>query len=268
MKTLQAHKEMVGSAVFTAFEKKISSSVFDAKHNEKRIVTAAELASEMPFVMLPLRSRGILKEGERNTHLLRSFQPNLWAQDFAHSAGRLATMTVESSIERADAAFDYVLATSDTVQGIIKGNMRKEDAFRQSMQEAAMIEAAYYERLGGTEMPEDVTKNIDVALMKRSAKTISLFGTTLKHAGVDEGDTSAMFQFSQELDITGILQELVRIDPYFARRSKQIADFTTINAERSISLEVAKTDKFMEQLLTRAAKRYPSLFKRLAGIAV
>lgn len=177
-------------------------------------------------------------------------------------------MTVESSIERADAAFDYVLATSDTVQGIIKGSMRKEDAFRQSMQEAAMIEAAYYERLGGTEMPEDVTKNIDVALMKRSAKTISLFGTALKHAGVNEDDASAMFQFSQELDITGILQELVRIDPYFARRSKQIADFTTINAERSISLEVAKTDKFMEQLLTRAAKRYPSLFKRLAGIAV
>lgn len=258
------YKKKVGSKVFNSFEKKITSDHFKKELHTARIVAAAETAEEMPFVMMPLRDKGILRKGERNTHLLHAFQPNLWAQDYAYEIGRLGKMTVSTAIERAKASVEFILETSPSINKTLKRTGTTDFDFYLAMREAAMIESAYYTRLGGGEIPEQARKKIDIALMRRSLRNESMFKTILRHIGVAETDSLALLQFSDEIDLTGILKELVKVDPYFNRRCGQVEMFNEINSEESIKLNQIKSSRFAEELLARMAKKHPALFKKVA----
>lgn len=258
------YKKKVGSKVFNSFEKKITSDHFKKELHTSRIVAAAEIAEEMPFVMMPLRDKGILRKGERNTHLLHAFQPNLWAQDYAYEIGRLGKMTVSTAIERAKASVEFILETSPSINKTLKRTGTTAFDFYLAMREAAMIESAYYTRLGGGEIPEQARKKIDIALMRRALRNESMFKTILRHIGVDETDSLALLQFSDEIDLTGILKELVKVDPYFNRRCVQVEMFNEINSEESIKLNQIKSNRFAEELLARMAKKHPALFKKVA----
>lgn len=261
---LNKHKENVGKTVFTNFEKKITDNHFKKGLHMARITAAAEIAEEKPFVTMPLRDNGILLSGERNTHLLHTFQPNLWAQDYAYTIGKLGKMTVSTAIERANASVEYVLETSKNVAQTLKRTGTSEYDFFIAMREAAMIESAYYTRLGNGEMPEQSRKKIDTALMRRALRNDPMFKAILKHAGVEETDGLALLHFADEIDLTGILRELVKLDPYFNRRDRQVEMFEDINSTESVKLNQTKTSAFIEELLIRVGRKHPALFKRIA----
>src|SRR5690625_4442284 len=98
------YKKVIGEKVTNSFDKKITNDLFTEENYATRLKTAAEVAEEMPFVTLPFREFGILGRNEGNARILHTFQPNLWAQDFAHSVGKLGKMTVHTAGERAEAA--------------------------------------------------------------------------------------------------------------------------------------------------------------------
>lgn len=258
-------KTIVGKAVFEKFEKQLTRDHFKKGLHTARITAAAEIAEEKPFVTMPLRDSGILLPGERNTHLLHTFKPNLWAQDYAHEIGKLDKMTVSTAIERANAAADFVLSTSKNIRDTLSRTGTREYDFYVSMRESAMIESAYYTRLGGGEMPESSQKKIDKALMRRAIRNDSMFKTVLNHAGVEETDGLALLQFADEIDLTGILRELVRLDPYFNRRTQQVEMFGEINSTESVKLKHTKTNAFIEELLTRLGRKHPAMIKRIAN---
>src|SRR5690606_35702176 len=225
---LSKHKENVGKTVFTNFEKKITDNHFKKGLHMTRITAAAEIAEEKPFVTMPLRDNGILLAGERNTHLLHTFQPNLWAQDYAHTIGKLGKMTVSTAIERANASVEYILETSKNIAHTLKRTGTKEYDYYVSMREAAMIECIY------------------------------------KLAGVDETDGLALLHFADEIDLTDLLRELVKLDPYFNRRNRQVLMFEDINSTESVKINQTKTGAFIEELLVRVGRKHPALFKRIA----
>src|SRR5690625_3636957 len=152
--SIEKRRKTVGKEVFTNFEKTVGENHFKKGKHVERIIAAAEIAEEMPFVTMPLRENGILGTGERNTHLLHTFQPNLWAQDYAHEVGKLGIMTVSTAIERANASVAYTIENSPNITKTLKRVGRDAYDFYVSMREAAMIESAYYTRLGNGEMPE------------------------------------------------------------------------------------------------------------------
>lgn len=262
------YKLNIGEKVFAAFEKTVTADLFDTSKLAGQIEIAANLAEDMPFVTMPLRQHGILTAGERNTHLLHIFQPNLWAQDFAHTVGKLGTMTAGTAIERANASVDYVLAKSKNIQTVLKRTGTSEYSLYRAMEEAAMIESAYYTRLGGGDMTEVARKKIDVALMRRAIRDESMFQTILRHAGIEETDGAALLQFADEIDLAEILQELVKLDPYFNRRTSQVRSYIDINSTDSVALKHTKTSAFIEELLIRVGRKHPSLFKRIAKTVV
>src|SRR5690606_2136488 len=177
------------------------------------------------------------------------FQPNLWAQDYAHTIGKLGKMTVSTAIERANASVEYILETSKNIAHTLKRTGTKEYDFYVSMREAAMIESAYYTRLGNGEMPEQARKKIDVALMRRALRNDPMFKAILNHAGVEETDGLALLHFADEIDLTDILRELVKLDPYFNRRNRQVLMFEDINSTESVKINQTKTGAFIEELL-------------------
>jgi len=258
------HRQTVGKTVYANFEKKVTDGHFKKGLHITRITAAAEIAEEKPFVTMPLRDNGILLAGERNTHLLHTFQPNLWAQDYAHTIGKLGKMTVSTAIERANASVEYILETSKNIAHTLKRTGTKEYDFYVSMREAAMIESAYYTRLGNGEMPEQARKKIDVALMRRALRNDPMFKAILNHAGVEETDGLALLHFADEIDLTDILRELVKLDPYFNRRNRQVLMFEDINSTESVKINQTKTGAFIEELLVRVGRKHPALFKRIA----
>jgi hypothetical protein len=257
-------KNIIGESVFNSFEKEISQDHFKVKKFNERIELAAELAEEKPLVTMTLRDHGILRTGEHNARILHIYRPNLWAQDYAHSVGKLSDMTVNTAIERANASIDYVLRTSKSIRNILKDTGTTEYDLFIAMREGALIESAYYTRLGGAILSEKVRKKIDVAIMRRALRNESMFQTIVKHAEVEESDGQAMLQFSEEMDLTEILTKLVKLDPYFNRRSTNIDAFSEINSEESVKLQQTRSDKFAEELLSRMAKKHPSLFNKIA----
>lgn len=258
-------RKEIGAKVLANFEKKVTDELFSEKLYNKRIETAAEIAEEMPFVTMPFREHGILRKGERNTKILHIFRPNLWAQDYAYEVGKLDKMTVNTAVERGEAVAGYVLETSPNLRKILADTGTDIYTFFDANREAAMAESAYYTRLGGGKMSETARKKIDTALMRRAIRDESMFKTILKHVGVDEKDGLALFQFSEEMDLTEILQKFVEIDPYYNRRIKKIEKFTEINSEVSITLPQTKTSRFVEELLIRLGRKHPAMIKRIAN---
>lgn len=261
---MENYKKAIGEKVLTGFERKVTDDMFEQRVYEEKVEVAANIAEEMPFVTMPFREHGILKKGERNTKILHVFQPNLWAQDFAHTVDKLNKMTVHTAVERGEASAGYVLDTSGSIRKILKDTGSSTYNFLDAYREATMIESAYYTRLGGGKMSEGARKKIDTALMRRAIQSESMFKTVLKHVGVDESDGQALLQFSEEMDLTDILQEFVELDPYYNRRTKHIEKFNEINSAHSVTLPHTKTSRFAEELLIRLGRKYPAMVQRVA----
>lgn len=261
----EERKQVVGETVFGKFERTVKNEHLKKETYKEKIMIASEIVEEMPFVTMPLRESGILRKGERNTHLLHTFQPNLWAQDFAHTEGKLGKMTVTTAIERANASTEFVIENSPKLFAHLKKNGRNIYDFAAAMREAAMIESAYYTRLGGGDMPDVAKKRIDTALMRRTMRNESLFRTVLKHAGIDENDGLALLQFADEIDLTEVLQKFVEDDPYFARRNSQVTMYKAINSEQSAKLAQVTMPPFVEEFIARLGRKYPALVKKIAS---
>jgi hypothetical protein len=233
-------KKKVGEEVYNSFEKKISRKTFDEATESMRLTQASELAKEMPLVTMPLRENGVIPKG-RNTAYLHVYQPNLWAQDFAYTVDGLNKMTVATAVERANAATEYKLEKSKSINMMLRKVGKRPEDLLDGMQKAALIESAYVSRLSGEQMDETAARNIDIALMKRAIKNESMLTTITRHLGVDKNDPIAILQISRTLDLTGCLQEIVHTDPYIS--------------EKSVKLASLKSDDFALELVTRLMKK-------------
>lgn len=259
-------KQEVGSRVFNNFTKEISEDHFKKGKHAERIILAGDLAEEMPFVTMPLVQNGILKKGENIAHILHAYQPNLWAQDYAHSVGELGKMTVSTAIERANASVIHVLETSKNIRNVIKRMGVTEYDFYVAMRQAALIESGYYTRLGKGEMPESTRKKIDAALLKRTYKNTPFFKEIIDSVGVNGLDGAELRDFSDDIELTDVLQLFVDKDPYYNRRSSQIKTFSEMNAEQSVSLKGINTESFFEEMIVRAVKRFPAMQNSLRRV--
>jgi len=258
-KSYQARKKKVGGEVFGNFSKKVTNDHFKKGEHTQKIILAGDLAEEMPFVTMPLVENGFIKKGESFTHLLNIYQPNLWAQDFAHSAGELGKMTVSTAIERANASVEYILRNLKKVHEVMKKKGLKEYDLYLAMRQAALIESGYYTRLGEGEMPESTRKKIDSALLRRTYRNMPLFKSVIDAVGVNGIDGKELLDFSSDIELTDVLQEFVENDPYYNRRSRIIKQFGEMNAETSASLKQINTVSFFDEMITRAIKRFPSV---------
>lgn len=259
-------KKRIGGEVFDSFNRKINESHFRKGIYVEKIIQAADIAEEMPFVTMPLRDNGILRPGERNTHLLHIYQPNLWSQDFAFSVGELGKMTVNTAIERANATVDHVLKTSKNIREVFKKTGTREYDLFLAMRQAAMIESAYYTRLGRGEIPENARKKIDSALLKRTYKNTPLFKSVIDSVGINGLDGKELLDFSDDIQLAEVLQLFVEKDPYYNRRINQINRFGEMNAEKSASLKQINTESFFEAMITRAVKRFPAMAGRIKRV--
>lgn len=258
---ISAFKENVGKVVFEKFESAINRSHFTEENEQLRLEESASLVEEMPFVTMPLRDNGILT-GSNVAHLIHVYQPNLWAQDYAYGNGSLQKMTVATAIERANASAEFKLDQSKHLRELIKKNGKNEWHFIDAMKKAALIESAFYTRISGKQIPKAIAKKIDIALMRRSLRNESMFKTILKHTGVDDTDALALLQIANDIDLSGCLTEISKLDPYFARRSGQIEGFSDINSEESAKLNTLKSEAFTSELIDRLYKKHPELFKK------
>jgi hypothetical protein len=261
----KSFKVEIGKVVFEKFDRNLSDSLFTKQKELERLSQAATLAEQMPMVMMPLREHGILK-GNNTAHVLHLFQPNLWAQDYAHSVGQLGKMTVATSLERANASAEYKLETSDSLIELLRKQGKTAYDFLDSMREAALIESALYTRASGAEMDKSNARKIDTAFMRRAIRNDSMFRTILKHIGADEKDGMALLQFAEEIDLAGCLQKLSKYDAYLARRDVQIDFFTKINSEESIKYKTLSSNAFVDELIKRLYKKHPAAFKKIANL--
>lgn len=259
-------KKKVGGEVFGNFNEMIGNNHFKKEVHSEKISLAADLAEEMPFVTLPLVKNGILRKGENNAHILHVYQPNLWTQDYAYTVGELDKMTVSTAIERANASSEYVLKTSRNIKNVLKSRGVTEYDFVTAMRQASMIESAYYTRLGKGEMTETERRKIDSSLLRRTYRNISLFKTVVDAIGVNGEDRKELFDLSEDIELTEVLQVFVKEDPYFNRRASQIGSFESINSEKSASLRRLNVEGFIEEMVSRAIKNYPSVAKRLQSM--
>lgn len=259
----EKRRSAVGEKVYLDFDKRVTNEHLDDRLQKDRLIIAAETAHEMPFVTMPFRESGIILPGERNTHILHAFQPNLWAQDYAHGVGELGKMNVGTAIERADSSATYTLETSESIRNTLKRVGKSVYEFYEAVRQAAMIESAYYTRLGGGEMAENERKKIDVALMSRTVNNTPLFQSVLRSVGVAESDKLGLLQFSDEMDLTKILSDFVVSDPYYRRREGLISKFTEINSTESAALNQTRTGRFKEALLMQIGRKDPAMVERV-----
>jgi len=258
-KAYQVRKKKVGEEVFDNFSKKVTNDHFKKGEHIQKIVLAGDLAEEMPFVTMPLVENGFIRKGESFTHLLNIYQPNLWAQDFAHDVGELGKMTVSTAIERANASVEYILRNLNKVHEVMKKKGLREYDLYLAMRQAALIESAYYTRLGDGKMPESTRKKIDSALLRRTYRNMPLFKAVIDAVGVNGMDGKELLDFSDDIELTDALQVFVKNDPYYNRRSGIIKQFGEMNAEASASLRQINTAKFFDEMIVRAIKRFPSV---------
>jgi len=257
-------KNNVGESVLASFKEKLKLSPLQSKsETHAKTTQASNLVIENFQVTMPLVSRGIMERG-RNISLLHIFQPNLWVQDFAYEKGDLGMMTIETAIERADASINYKLERSRSLWDHLKKRGKTDEDLRQAMREASLIESAYCTRLGGVGLDKENERKIDVGIALRTVRNNSLFQTVINQGGIDVKDLAAVFQISEELDLTSIIKEVVKNDPYFQRRKTIINEQQTINATKSVRVEYSKSEEFARQIFEKMAKKHPSLFTKVA----
>ncbi len=246
----------VGKEVFNTFEHVISKNSFDEKNRIKNLEEAASLVISCPYVTQPFREDGILGKDEHHNKLIGLFKSNLWAQDYAHGINKLHLMTISTVLERAYASASYSSENHISVIKLLRNKQIPFHDFFSTVKKMALIEAAYYSRIGGDEMEESVAHKIDAALMYRTLDTDNTFAQVAKNQGIDKTDPVALWQFAKIFDLTGYLQEISKTDPYFARRKNQIGDFGQMNAERSIKLKQLQERNIVNDLVTRLMRKH------------
>jgi len=247
-------KNNVGGKAFNLFEENLKNRNFDEKQKELSLKAASTLVAERPYVLMPFRDRGFL-QSKKDMEILGVFRPNLWLQDYAFEINRLHEVDISTAPARAKAVFEYVYYNNNFAKRIMNRRNKTELDFVDALNEATLIESAYYSRIGGEEMPEDVAKKIDIALMKRSLNNETMLGTIAKKQGIDKDDPISLIQLSEDLDLTGCLQDISTLDPYFNRRKTQIMKFNEINSEKSVKLPTLNHDGFALELIRRLLKK-------------
>ncbi len=271
-KNFEGLKRSVGERVFTEFTQLITKNdkLSDAKFQMTAIKHAAELVEEKPFVTLAFRDNGIIKDS--HTELIHVFRPNLWVQEFAHQEGSLDMMNVYTAAERGVASAKFAYESYPGLRELLRRRGKTEKDFSTSMMEAALIEAAYYSRIGGMEMDTDIAKKIDIAIMKRYVKKESSFRTIMTKLGIDHDDALALSQIAEKIDLSGCLQEVSETDPYFTRRIDlldEYRNFAKMDAENSVKIAALQSDAFTRELFSRVLKRKqaePWLVKAVMGL--
>lgn len=259
----QKAMENVGGQVLKTFTKKVNDSLFTERRFIEQIDLASKIAENAPFVTWTFREKGILRPHESNIRVISVFKPNLWAQDLAHHKGMLDKMTVHTAEQRAESSVEYVLRTHGTIRDVLRKSGKSIYDFEDAYRESALIEAAYYTILSGATLPIDIERRIKVAIMRRLMISQYDFRKITDEAGVKFSDVKALLQFAEEIEITEILKDMVKNDPYFNRRKNQIDLFAEINSRESIEKPQKMTEKMAESLLTILTKKYPSLAKRV-----
>lgn len=250
-------RRKVGADVMRRAEKRINGrmKLRDQEAVERVQRQAADYAYHMPFVTKPFVNAGMVPGGNVSS-IIHLFRPNLWVQDYAHYSGKLGKLDLFNAVERGEASAEYVIEKTSYIPAMIRSRKVTEDDFYRAVREATLIESAYQSRLAGDDMPEDVRRKIDTALMQRALKSGVGFRTMCRKLNVDPSDPLALIQVSQSIDLTGALQDIISEDPYFARRRENIADLARkpIDAEESIKA-AANGDALILALLDRYLKR-------------
>lgn len=246
--------EKVGREAFDLFNQKITNESFDERRKEKLLNVASDLVKETPFVLLPFKEVG-LWTSNKDASLLTVFRPNLWLQDYAFEVNALSNVTISTTTERASAVFEYIKHRHSFIRDLLIRKGRNFKDFYTALENAALIESAYYTRIGGDDLDESNAKKIDIALMKRALKNEPVLDSIAKKQGVNKDDPAAMIDLVKDLDLTACLQEISKKDPYFNRRQAQINTFNKINSEESIKLPGINNDSFVLELLRRLLKK-------------
>lgn len=257
---LQKRKEKEGGGMLGVFESLISKDLLEKKNEQKQLNKAADLVKEMPFVTLPFKEKGFFgpKENTNPPNFIHVFQPNIWGQDLAFHEGKLEYMTIGTSEERGFATARVKLENK-SVRERLRNRGKTEEDFLDSMIAAALIESAYYSRIGGDLMDANTAHKIDIAIMKRAIRNNYLFGKITKSIGIDIKDEKSILEASKELDLTEYLQEISITDPYFNRRKNQVKTFNEINSTKGFNWEDQSKGKmnnsfiegFVQKLLTK-----------------
>lgn len=246
----------VGSKVFAKFEEALSPELFTLSNKKDKTKQAADLVVAKPYVTMVFRDSGILGNNDHHNRLINLFKANLWAQDYAYTKNKLHTMTIETATERAYASALYCFKNSPSINRLLLEKSKTHFDFLDAAEGMALIEGAYYSRIGGDDMDVSDANKIDAALMFRTLETNTVFAQVAKGQGIDKTDPIALWQFAQIFDLTGYLREISQTDPYYARRSLQIEAFTEMNAERSIKLQKLKERDIVGDLVSRLMKQH------------
>ncbi|MGG1445073.1 hypothetical protein ABE354_24075 [Brevibacillus laterosporus] len=257
----EAMKKKVGQKVFTTFENLVvqNEKLRDEQFQQSTLEHAAKLAEDKPFVTLAFRDNGILTGS--HTEIISVFRPNLWAQDHAYSQGKLSQMNVFTAAERGIASGQFAYENYQGLRELLKRRGKSESDFMMSMMRSALIEAAYYSRIGGLRMDKEIERLIDIAIMKRYIKKESMFRTLMGRVGIDPEDvkdTEALVQIAEKLDLVSCLKEISETDPYFIRRSDILDEYRNaakMDAENSVKLASLQSDAFTRELFSRILKR-------------
>lgn len=233
-------REEIGKAVYRRFERKVSQRmrVRDKDAVEMLQRRAADLAYRMPFVTMPFRNYGLIDN--KHQPILPLFRPNLWAQDYAHDVGKLGQMDLFTAGERAEAVVEHELE-KNYLQRLLRAKRLDEGFVFRSVNESALIESVYQSRIAGDDMPEDVRKKVDIALIVRCIKSGNGLRDMCQFVGADITDPRALLQIADSIDLTGGLRQVVDNQPYFFRRRENIAYLASakpINSEKSAQLAV------------------------------
>lgn len=255
-------QNLLGEKVYKEFEKRITRDHFTESNEKQQLAQAAEVVENFPFVTAPFFYNGTLQKGKPITHFIHVFRPNFRAQDYAHANGKLHTMGVSTTVERALSSAEHSLENSRNLNILLKKKGKTAKEFIEGIKLSAYIESAYYARLGGVKMDRKESAKIDRALMRRTLRDESLFKTALKAAGVDINDPLALIQIADDIDLTEALSLFVKEDQYFTARKPMIKTFGEINSEESVKLEVTKSDDFKLELLDRIYKKHPDMFRK------
>lgn len=252
--TFEKYKERIANEMLDTFEKQLNPQLFTAENELKRLEEAAELAEHYVFVTAPFIEEGLMSHG-RDATFLHVFQPNIWGQDEAFRRGKLHTMTVATAYERGIATAS-VKIISPSVRNRLTKVGEKEATFIDCVINAALIESAYYTRLGNFPMPKRIADKIDAAIMKRVLRNSPLFRDVADEIGLDINDNVALHQANRAIGLTDSLQKACENDPYFVRREDHLSYFKSINASDSIRWDKKKIgEDFALLLLSRIAER-------------
>jgi hypothetical protein len=246
----------IGREVYREFESMLTPELFSQSNKEDKIKQAADLVVAKPYVTTVFRDTGFLGENDHHNRLINLFKDNLWLQDYAFTVGKLNNLTIETVEERAKASAIHSIKKYPGISALISEKNKNIWQFLDATKGMALIESAFYSRIGGDDMGESDANKIDAAIMYRALDSNTVFARVAKNQGINRKDPVALWQFSKVFDLTDYLQEISRTDPYYVRRAPQLKTFTKMNAAKSASLQKLKERDIVSDLVTRLMRKH------------